>query len=231
MRDRRMSAQDAVAQIPSGATVMVGGFGSPGTPFSLLDALRESGVDQLTLVKNDANEVGVGVSHLIASGQVKKLITSHLGLNRFAIEQMKAGELEVEFVPQGILAERVRSAGVGLPAFLSDVGVETEISQGEELIELDGARLRLERAIKADYALIHASIADRHGNLRYAGTAMNFNPLMAMAADCAVAEVAEIRDMPLPPDQIHTPGIFVDQLVAVSTEAEAYQLMEHHIHA
>lgn len=230
MVSKQTSLGEAVAQISDGATLMIGGFGSPGTPFTLIEQLIEQGSRNLTLIKNDANEAGIGISRLIESGQVAKVITSHLGLNRLAIEKMKSGEIEVEFVPQGILAERIRCAGVGLPGFLSDVGLDTEITDPASLISVDGQSLKIERALKADVALLHAHCADRYGNLRYRSTAMNFSPLMAMAADRVIVEVAKMSDTPLAPDHVHTPHIFVDHFVALPELGSAYQLMEHHIH-
>ena len=231
MKNKMIDIKQAISGIGDGATIMVGGFGSPGTPFTLIDALVEYGSKNLTLIKNDANEAHIGISKLLESGQVSRLITSHLGLNRHAIEKMKNEEIDVEFVPQGMLAERIRCEGVGLPAFLSKIGLDTEITVPKSLTTIDGEVYKVERAIQADFALIHAEVADRYGNLRYNATAMNFNPLMAMAAKQVIVETANCSEDALSPDAIHTPGIFVDQLCVMTNLSERYQLMEHHIHA
>lgn len=230
MKNKMIDIKQAIACIGEGSTIMVGGFGSPGTPFTLIDALLEQGTKNLTLIKNDANEAHVGISKLIEAGQVSRLITSHLGLNRIAIEKMKQAELDVEFIPQGMLAERIRCQGVGLPAFLSQIGLDTEITAPESLITFDGETYKVERAIQADFALVHAHVSDRYGNLRYKATAMNFNPLMAMAAKNVIVETANCSEAPLSPDAIHTPGIFVDQLCILPGLNDSYQLMEHHFH-
>ena len=230
MKNKQSKVEQAIAGISDGAKIMIGGFGSPGTPFTLIEALVEHGCKNLTLIKNDANEAGIGISKLLESGQVARLITSHLGLNRVAIEQMKEGVIEVEFVPQGILAERIRSAGVGLPGFFSQVGIDTEITEPESLINIDGEIYKVEKALNADFALIHAYDADLYGNLRYSATAMNFSPLMAMAANSVVVETMNVSEEALDPDSVHTPGIFVDQLCLASNLTKGYQLMEHHIH-
>lgn len=212
------SIEDAIARIPSGATVMVGGFGSPGTPFALLDELLAQGQDDLTLIKNDANEPGIGIGRLIAAGRVSRLIASHIGLNRDAIEAMNRGQLAVELYPQGIFAEKIRCAGAGHYGFLTDIGLETEIAAQRREIECDGRTWAIEPALHADFALIHAEHADRYGNLVYRATAINFNPLMAMAAREVIAESHRV-DEPgaLAPEAIHTPCAFVSHLVRVST--------------
>lgn len=230
MKNKVKDIDQAILAISDGSTIMVGGFGSPGTPFTLIDALLEHGAENLTLIKNDANEAHIGISKLLESGQVSRLITSHLGLNRIAIEKMTKGEIDVEFVPQGMLAERIRCEGVGLPAFLSKIGLDTEITRPESLTTIDGETYKVEKAIQADFALIHASISDHYGNLRYNATAMNFTPLMAMAAKKVIVETAHCSPEPLAPDSIHTPGIFVDQICVMPVLGESYQLMEHHIH-
>ncbi|WP_249975311.1 CoA transferase subunit A [Vreelandella olivaria] len=206
----------AMANISDGATIMVGGFGSPGTPFALLDALLASGQRNLTLIKNDANEPGIGIGKLIEAGRVKRLITSHLGLNRTAIEAMNSGEIEVTFHPQGLLAEKIRCAGVGHGGFLTDIGISTEIAEGRHEINLEGGTWAIEPALQADVALVHAERADRYGNLIYRATASNFNPLMAMAAERVIAQTYRI-DTPgnLPIDTIHTPCAFISHVVQV----------------
>lgn len=222
--------EDAIAVIPSGAIVMIGGFGSPGTPFSLIDELLRQGQQDLTLIKNDANEAGIGISKLIETGQVKRLITTHIGLNKTAIEWMNSGRLEVEFHPQGMLAEKIRTAGAGSFGFLTDIGLGTDITSPEQLLEWQGKTYKVEMALKADFALLHAARADYFGNLIYDGSAMNFNPLMAMAADQVVVETPECcRPGDLLPNQIHTPCAFVDQLVVLSHLTSEYEVMEHHV--
>lgn len=218
----------AIADIPDGATIMVGGFGSPGTPFALLDVLLASGQRDLTLIKNDANEPGIGIGKLIEAGQVTHLITSHLGLNRFAIEAMNNGTLKVSFHPQGLLAEKIRCAGVGHGGFLTDIGQETEIAEGRRSIVVDGVTWGIETALQADVALVHAERADRYGNLIYRATASNFNPLMAMAADRVIAQTYRI-DEPgdLPIDAIHTPCAFVSQVVQVDRASSQQGVRPH----
>lgn len=221
---------EAIATIPSGASIMIGGFGSPGTPFSLIDELIKQGQSGLTLIKNDANEAGVGISKLIERGQVKKLITTHIGLNKIAIEKMNAGELEVEFHPQGMLAEKIRTAGAGSFGFLTDIGLGTEITKTDQLIEWQGITYKMEMALKADFALLHAAHADHFGNLIYEGSAMNFNPLMAMAATHVIAESPACHAAgELVPNQVHTPCAFVDQIVLLNTLTSEYEVMEHHV--
>ncbi|MFC2991434.1 CoA transferase subunit A [Halomonas tibetensis] len=220
----------AVAAIPQGATIMVGGFGSPGTPFALLDALLASGQDELTLIKNDANEPGIGIGRLIEAGRVRRLITSHLGLNRTAIEAMNAGRLEVSFHPQGLLAEKIRCAGAGHGGFLTDIGQGTEIAESRREIEIDGRTWGIEPALHADFALVHAERADRYGNLIYRATASNFNPLMAMAAEQVIAQAYRL-DAPgeLPIDAIHTPCAFVSQVVQVDRVTSEQGVRRHEL--
>ncbi|AMD01676.1 MULTISPECIES: CoA transferase subunit A [Halomonas] len=209
--------EEAIAAIPDGASIMIGGFGSPGTPFALIDELLDQGQRDLTLIKNDANEPGIGISKLIEAGRVSRLITSHIGLNRVAIEAMNRGELHVAMHPQGLLAEKIRSAGAGHHGFLTDIGQGTEIAAGRREIEMDGRRWGIEPALYADFALVHAERADRYGNLIYRATASNFNPLMAMAADIVIAQAYRV-DEPgsLPLEAVHTPCAFVSQVVQVA---------------
>lgn len=203
------------------ATVMVGGFGEPGTPFYLLDGLEAAGAGELTVVKNDANEPGVGVGRLLRAGLLAHLVTTHIGLNPEMMAAMDRGEVRVDFHPQGILAERIRCGGAGLPAFLSDIGLGLLPERDErggllrERLAWRGREYFVEPALRADVALVRAHEADRWGNLRYRKGARNFNPLMALAADVVVAEVETLRDEPLEPDGVHTPAAFVDHLVVV----------------
>lgn len=224
--DKTTSLEEAIAQIPNGAIVMVGGFGVPGTPFTLIQELGRQGQKDLTLIKNDANETGLGIDHLLANGQVAKLITTHIGLNPRAMELMNAGHLEVEFCAQGILAERVRAGGSGLVGFLTDIGMETELARGKPRIEVGGQTALLETALRADVALIHADRADIFGNLDYVATARNFNPLMAMAADRVIAEAETVLPLgDLSADQVHTPGPFVNMVVGLPEISEEYAVV------
>ena len=224
--DKTTSIEQAIAGIGDGATVMVGGFGVPGTPFTLIHELVRQGSKNLTVIKNDANETGMGVDHLLASGQVARLITTHIGLNPRAIALMNEGRIEVEFNAQGILAERVRAGGAGLGAVLTDIGIETELSAGKQRVELDGVPYLVETALRADAALIHADRADTFGNLDYAATGRNFNPLMAMAAPLVIAEAERVLPLgDLPADDVHTPGPFVDHVVELGALSEEYAVV------
>jgi acetate CoA/acetoacetate CoA-transferase alpha subunit len=205
---------------------MIGGFGVPGTPMALIHALVAHGARNLTLVKNDANEPGRGVDHLLRSGQVARLITTHLGLKSHAIGLMNAGAIEVEFNPQGILAERIRAGGAGLGGILSDVGIGTELGDGKAVVDVAGKSYLVEAALRADVALIHADRADTFGNLAYVATARNFNPLMAMAADCVIAEVEQILPLGgLAPNDILTAGVFVDHVTELGAISEEYAVV------
>jgi len=227
MSDKEIAIEDAIAQIDDGSSVMIGGFGVPGTPFCLIDELVRQGQKGLTIIKNDANETGMGVDHLLANGQVDKLIVTHIGLNPRAIEMMNDNRLEVEFCAQGILAERIRSAGAGLFGFLTDIGIDTKLSEGKTIIEFEGQPSLIEKALRADFALIHASRADTFGNLVYAASAQNFNPLMAMAADRVLVETEELLPLgDIPPETVHTPGPFVDCLVTLSKLTEDYNVVQ-----
>ncbi len=217
------SLADAIAPVVDGSTIMVGGFGSPGTPFTLLDELARQGKRDLVIIKNDANEDGYGVSRLIEAGVVRKMVTTHLGLSGAARRAYTAGTLEVEFVSQGLFAERIRCAGVGLPAFLTDLEVPAELGEARQTVNYGGRHLYVEPALKADYAFITGHAADFSGNLRHQGTSRNFGALMAMAADCVIAEVYALHEQPLRPDSIHTPGLFVHRLVQVDRSSHEYQ--------
>ncbi len=216
-----------IARINDGDTVMVGGFGVPGTPMTLIHALVAHGAKNLTIIKNDANEPGMGIDHLLRAGLVKRLITTHLGLNAHAIGLMNAGKIEVEFNAQGILAERIRAGGAGIGAILSDVGIDTELAQGKQIVEVEGKPHLVETALRADVALIHADRADPFGNLGYVATARNFNPVMAMAAKCVIVEAEAVVPLgALPADAVQTPGVFVDHVVALETLTEEYAVVE-----
>jgi len=230
MKDKTVTLDRALDGVTDGMTVMVGGFGLPGTPLTLLQALLDTGAKDLTLIKNEANEAGMGVSLLIEAGRVSKMVLSHLGLNVRAVEMRNQGELEVEFHPQGILAEKIRAGGAGLPGLLSDIGIDTIIREGKQIVTVNGREAMVEPSLRADVALVHAARADRVGNLRYTRSANNFNPLMAMAADLVVAEAVEVVETgDMDPDDVHTPGCFVDRLVDLGGLPDAYKVMEHHV--
>lgn len=222
--------QSAVATIKDGQTIMVGGFGVPGTPFLLVEALLEQGTRHLTLIKNEANIPQLGVSRLIEAGRVDRLITSHLGLNPAVLALMNDKKIEVEFNPQGILAERIRCGGAGLLGFVTDIGIDTILSQNKQIIPLNGQKGMLLSALRADVALIHAAVGDSFGNLIYAKSARNFNPAMATAADTVIAEV-EFLAAPgsIDPDSIHTPSAFVDCIVEIETLSDEYGILEDYI--
>ena len=227
MLAKTKTIEDAVAAIRDGASVMVGGFGVPGTPFCLIDELVHQGQKRLTVIKNDANEPGMGIDRLLENGQVERLIVSHLGLNPHAIERMNAGDIAVEFCAQGILAERIRAAGAGLPGILTDVGVKTLLADGKPVIDFDGKRCLIEKALSADFALLHADCADSFGNHTYAASARNFSPLMAMAAKTVIVEAENLVEQGgLAPESVHTPGPFVDVVVHVPELTAAYAVVE-----
>lgn len=208
------SIKDAVERIKDGMTVMVGGFLGVGTPEALVDALVAKGVKNLTVICNDSAFPDRGIGKLIVNKQIKKLITSHIGTNPETGRQMNEGETEVELVPQGTLAERIRAAGAGLGGILTPTGVGTIVEQDKKKLEIDGKEYLLELPIKADIALLKAKKADKKGNLVYRKSARNFNPIMATAADFVIVQVDEIVDVgEIDPDDVMTPGIFVDMIV------------------
>ncbi len=213
--DKRITAAAAASKIKDGMTVMVGGFLGNGTPESIVDALVQRGVKDLTLILNDTAYPDRGAGKLIVNKQVKKIIVSHIGTNPETANQMNAGTLEVEFSPQGTLAERIRCGGCGLGGALTTTGLDTLIEKGKRVIEIDGARYLLELPLRADVAIIRGSKGDEDGNLIYRGTSQNFCPLMAMAADVVIAEIGELVKVgDLLPESVHTPSIFVDYIVA-----------------
>jgi len=218
MINKIKTAQQAVAGIQDGATIMVGGFMACGTPEILIDALVEKNVKGLTVICNDAGVPGRGVGKLLSNGQIKTLIASHVGLNPEVAQRMNTtveeDKLECILVPQGTLAERIRAGGAGLGGFLTPTGVGTIVAEGKQVINIDGKDYLLEKPLKADFALIRGSVTDKFGNTLYNGTTRNFNPLMATAADyvivgaCKIVEVGEID-----PNNVVTSGIFVDAIV------------------
>jgi len=207
--------------LQDGMTLAVGGFGLSGIPADLIEAVRDSGVQDLTVVSNNMGVDGKGLGVLIEAGQVRKVIASYVGENKLFAEQYLAGKLEVEFTPQGTLAERLRAAGAGIPAFYTKTGVGTLVAEGKPHEVFDGETFVQERAIKADIALVRAHTADTDGNLTYRFTARNFNPVVATAGVLTIAE-AEVIVTPgeLDPNHIVTPGVFVQRLVQATARAK-----------
>lgn len=209
------AAEALAGVVTDGATVAVGGFGLSGIPRNLISALRDSGARDLTIVSNNMGVDGKGLGLLLENRQVRKVLASYVGENRLFAEQYLSGAVEVEFVPQGTLAERLRAGGAGIPAFYTPTGVGTPVAEGKHEAEFDGRRAILERGIVADVALVRAHQADAEGNLRYRFTSRNFNPLVATAGRLTIVEAEQIIDGYLDPDDVMTPGIFVQRLVAV----------------
>jgi 3-oxoacid CoA-transferase subunit A len=203
--------------VKDGMTIMAGGFGLCGIPETLILAIRESGAKNLTVVSNNAGIDGAGLGLLLETRQIRKMISSYVGENKLFAQQYLSGELELEFNPQGTLAERIRAGGAGIPAFFTKTGVGTIIAEGKEVREFEGEKYVMERGLFADIAVVHAWKGDTEGNLVYRKTARNFNPMMATAAKLTVAEVENLVEAgEIDPDQIHTPGIFVNRLVHVT---------------
>jgi 3-oxoacid CoA-transferase subunit A len=209
------NAQKALEDIVrDGQTLAVGGFGLCGIPEALIAALRDNGARSLTCISNNAGVDGFGLGLLLATRQVSKMISSYVGENKEFERQFLAGELDLEFTPQGTLAEKLRAGGSGIPAFFTRTGVGTLVAEGKETREFDGKHYVMERSLTADIALVKAWKADKAGNLVYRRTARNFNPLCAMAGRITVAEVEEIVEVgTIDPDAVHTPGIFVQRIV------------------
>ena len=206
-------ALSAIEDIKEGARLLVGGFGLCGIPENLISALKQKGVQNLTCISNNAGVDDFGLGLLLQTHQIKKMIASYVGENKEFERQYLAGELEVELVPQGTLAERIRSAGVGVPAFWTATGVGTKIEEGKEKREFEGKTYIMEQALSGDFALVKAWKGDKLGNLVYKQTARNFNPIMAMAGKITIAEVEELVEPgELEPDHIHTPAIFVQRI-------------------
>ena len=211
-------AQAALAGLlHDGMTIMSGGFGLCGIPEKLIAAIAASGVGGLTVISNNAGIDDAGLGLLLQSRQIRKMISSYVGENQLFADLYLKGELEIEFNPQGTLAERIRAGGAGIPAFFTKTGVGTLVAEGKEVREFDGESYVMERGLVADLAIVHAWKADREGNLVYRKTARNFNPVMATAGRVAVAEVENLVEPgAIDPDHIHTPGIFVDRIVHAS---------------
>lgn len=204
---------EAVADIFDGATLMLGGFGLCGIPENTIDALLRKGVKRLTCISNNAGVDDFGIGLMLRTRQVIKMISSYVGENQEFERQLLSGELEVELLPQGTLAERIRAGGAGIPAFFTPAGVGTEVAEGKEIREFNGKKYLLESWLKADFSIVKAWKGDTAGNLIYKGTARNFNPMMATAGKITIAEVEELVPAgELDPNMIHTPGIFVQRI-------------------
>ena len=209
-----ISLEEAVSQIDSGMTIMIGGFLGNGSPKRIIDLLVQKPITNLTLIANDSATPEIGLGKLIANKQVKKIITSYIGMNPASIEMMNSGAMEIEFVPQGSLAERVRCGGSGLGGVLTRTGVGTLVAKDKQHITVNDVEYLLELPLRADIALIGATCGDKSGNLQYKGTTQNFNPLMAMAADLVIAEVENLMEIgDIAPELVHTSAIFVDFIV------------------
>jgi len=210
------SVAEALRDIADGSTIFISGFGGAGLPILLLDALLDQGAKNLTLISNNAGASGVGIAKLVGAGRVKKMVCSFPRQPESGAfdELYRAGKIELELVPQGTLAERIRAGGAGIGGFYTPTGFGTELAKGKDTREIDGVNYIFEKAIKADYALIKADKGDRWGNLTYHGTARNFGPVMATAARCTIAQVREVVELgALDPENIVTPGIFVKRIV------------------
>lgn len=208
------SADEAVADIPDGATIMIGGFGLSGNPENLIRALHRRGCRHLTVISNNAGIDNVGIGILLAAGQIRKMIATYVGENKTFEELVRNGKLETDLLPQGTFAERIRAGGAGIPAFFTPAGVGTLVAEGKEQRSFDGRTYLLERWLKADFALIKAHRGDTWGNLTYRKTARNFNPVMAAAAAVTMAEVEEVVDPGgIDPEAVVTPGIYVHRLI------------------
>ncbi|MBV8458469.1 MAG: 3-oxoacid CoA-transferase subunit A [Acetobacteraceae bacterium] len=212
---RTISLEQSVAMIPDGATLMIGGFMAVGTPERVVDEIVRQNKRNLTVIANDTAIPGKGIGKLVGAKLLRKLVASHIGMNPETQRQMMAGEIEVELVPQGTLIERIRAGGYGLGGVLTQTGLGTTTAEGKQRIEVDGKSYLLEKPLRADFALVHAFIADYLGNLGYALTARNFNPVIAMAADTVIVTADNIVPVGvLSPDHVMTPAPVVDYLVA-----------------
>ncbi|GAA2405960.1 CoA transferase subunit A [Streptomyces glaucosporus] len=239
------SAAEAVADVRDGASLAVGGFGLCGVPNTLIQAVYDSGVGDLSVVSNNCGAMESGLAVLLAAHRIRRVTGSYIGANKEFARQYLAGEIEVEMIPQGTLAERLRAGGAGIPAFYTPAGVGTQVAAGglpwrydgrggvavasppKEVREFDGRHYVLEHGITCDFALVRAARGDRHGNLVFAKSARNFNPLAAMAGRITVAEVEELVEPgELDPDQVHLPGVFVQRVVALTPEQAADKRIE-----
>lgn len=209
-----ITASEAASHIKDGMTIMVGGFLANGSPLGIIAEIEKCGAKNLTVICNDTAYADRGVGRLVASGQVSKVIVSHIGTNPVTVDKMNSGEIIVEFSPQGTLAERIRSGGAGLGGVLTPTGLGTVVAQGKEVVTVDGHQYLLEKPLRADVAIISGSICDEQGNIVYKGTTQNFNPMMATAADLVIAEVEEVVPTgTIEMERVHTPHIFIDKIV------------------
>ncbi|MBD8653028.1 3-oxoacid CoA-transferase subunit A [Rhizobium sp. CFBP 13726] len=219
---------DAVSKITDGATVMIGGFGGSGAPIELIHALIDSGPKNLTVINNNAGNGRIGIAAMIDAGMIAKMICSFPRSSdpRAFTDTYLAGKIELELVPQGTLAERIRAGGAGIPAFYTPTGYATELAEGKPVAEFDGRHYVQERWLKADFAIVKAHLGDTHGNLTYRKAGRNFNPLMCMAATTTIAQVSQIVEPgDIDPEHVITPGIFVDAVVEVSNPQQEEELI------
>jgi 3-oxoacid CoA-transferase subunit A len=218
------SIEEALAPLRDGMTVMVGGFGLSGNPEALIKGVVARGCKELTLISNNAGNLGKGLATWLKAGIIKKVICSYIGSNEDLHARMASGEVEVEITPQGTLAERMRAAGAGIPAFFTPTGVGTVVEQGKEVREINGRRYLLEHALHADLALVRAQMSDHFGNLRFWRTAKNFNPVMATAAKLTLVECDRLVDNgTIDPDAVHLPGIYVHRIVHVPEHENSFE--------
>lgn len=209
--NKEITLEEAVAKVHDGMTIMFGGFLGIGSPVQIIDAIVEKGVKDLTIISNDTAYDNVAHGKLVANHQVKKAIVSHTGTNKETAAQKNAGTLEVEYVPQGTLAERIRAYGAGLGGILTPTGLSTIVQDGKQIINVDGKDYLLEKPLKADIAFIRANIVDEDGNMVFFGTTQNFNPLMAMSADYVIVEAEKlVKRGEIAPEQVHACGIYVN---------------------
>ncbi|MGA1832638.1 3-oxoacid CoA-transferase subunit A [Rhizobium wenxiniae] len=228
MNKTSLSLAAAVSEIGDGATVMIGGFGGSGAPIELIHALIDKGPKGLTVINNNAGNGRIGIAAMIDAGMVRKMICSFPKSSdpRAFTDRYLAGEIELELVPQGTLAERIRAGGAGIPAFYTPTAYGTELADGKPIGEFDGRQYVQERWLKADFAIIKAHLGDRHGNLTYNKAARNFNPLMCMAAASTIVQVSKIVEAgEIDPEHVVTPGIFVDRVVEVSQPRQEEELI------
>ncbi len=218
------SIAEALASLQDGMTIMVGGFGLSGNPEALIKGVVERGAKHLTLVSNNAGNLGKGLAQWLRHGLIDKVICSYIGSNDDLHTRMASGEVKVEVTPQGTLAERMRAAGAGIPAFYTPTGVGTVVADGKETREIDGRAYILERALHADIALVRAAVSDHFGNVRFWRTARNFNPIMASAAKLTLCECDKLVDNgAIDPDDVHLPGIFVHKIIHVPEHENAFE--------
>ncbi len=215
MKNKKITIEEAVSMVKDGMTLMIGGFMANGSPNRILKALSQKNVKDLTVICNDTGFPDKGIGWLINQKQIKKIIASHIGTNPVTIQQFNDKELEIEFCPQGSLAERIRAGGAGLGGILTPTGIGTKAEEGKEKLNVDGKTYLLEKPLKADLALVGASICDKAGNLIYKGTTQNFNFVMATASEIVIAEAEELVETgDISPERVHTPSIFVDYIVS-----------------